>query len=571
MITFANYNETTKNINWNVLPEILKRTHKELIPPAQAGEYNTDKDVKRVVDNYISKLNAAVAALPLKPQKQKSIVEKPKPKKIIVTPAAKPTKENQSKLVERVDDEITLIKRYLRCHNKNKTKAYLLNILKAVQKAILERRVNKKSMYAAEIMQIQDSLIGVVQERANSFDVTINNKRLERYTEIAESVAPMLSVSLLKRYVNLQEQPGVREKAKRLKHDIERAFELQKITSSDKYYHQVRHALRNIERSPNSPYISSTQLTGIKELWDNAKIIPSGVSGTRSYYDKNIIKSLKQWGFHKYFDLVEPKQIKQKHEVYALDLRDGSDFLIDSHHNLQQLINSYDFAFGIEKTNKSKSGLGFIPTIVAAAAGGMVQAITHKALNGDDEVMSIDQAKNAKFEEIGLTGEFLKLIGRACKPISIFIYGYGGSGKSGLTLKLAETFNKLGNKVLYIAGEQFGTPTFTELVQQTNISGNADFKIVKKLGTLDLNDFDLIVIDSKESLNIHKSKDFKELKDAYPDKSFIITSQATKSGDYAGDGKWYNEMDTFIYCENGKASTTGEKNRWGGKAEIKLF
>lgn len=92
-----------------------------------------------------------------------------------------------------------------------------------------------------------------------------------------------------------------------------------------------------------------------------------------------------------------------------------------------------------------------------------------------------------------------------------------------------------------------------------------------KLGTLDLNDFDLIVIDSKESLDIHKSKDFKDLKAAYPSKNFIITSQSTKSGDYAGDGKWYNEMDTFIYCKDGKASTIDEKNRWGGSGELKMF
>lgn len=455
--------------------------------------FMASSEAQKAADYILNTPQKQPSSATTKPKKQDmpKVIENPKPKKVILTPTTKPSKIFSSKLVERVDDEITLIKRYLRCHNKNKTKAQLLNILKAVQKAILERRVNKKSMYGTEIMQIQDSLIGIIQERETSFDVTIDSKRLERYMEIAESVAPMVSISLLKRYVNLQEQPGVKEKAKRLKHDIERAFELQKITSSDKYYSQVCHALRNIERSPNSPYISSTQLTGIKELWEGTK---------------------------------------------------------------------------------GKKGLGFIPTIVAAAAGGMVQAITNKALNGtDDGVMSIEQAKNAKFEEIGFTGEFLKLIGRACKPLSLFLYGYGGSGKSGLALKLSEAFNKLGNKVLYIAGEQYGTPTFTELLKATDISGNENFKIVRELGRLDLADFDLIVIDSKESLGLYKSKDFENLRASYPDKNFIITSQATKSGDYSGDGKWYNVMDTFVFCENGKASTIGEKNRWGGKAEIQLF
>ena len=103
------------------------------------------------------------------------------------------------------------------------------------------------------------------------------------------------------------------------------------------------------------------------------------------------------------------------------------------------------------------------------------------------------------------------------------------------------------------------------------IVGSDSFKIVRSLNSLPIANYKVIVIDSKDSVGLTRSSDFKELRNTYPDKIWIITSQGTKAGDFTGDEKWRNEVDTLIYCERGVASTINEKNRWGGKAEIKLF
>lgn len=186
------------------------------------------------------------------------------------------------------------------------------------------------------------------------------------------------------------------------------------------------------------------------------------------------------------------------------------------------------------------------------------------------KIMSLAQAKTAEYQTIGLQDVWLNVIGDACFPIHVMVYGEGGSGKTSCILKLSEYFNSLGHRILYVAGEQFDTPTFTELVTRLNIQGNDDFKIVKDLNTLDLKEFDFVVIDSKDSIGISVD-DFRQLKNLYPKQSFIISSQGTKTGDFTGPGQWRNEVDTMIFCEDGVARTDQDKNRWGGKGEIRLF
>lgn len=488
MIKFTNYNQETQNIDWTKHPAILHKAHKELMPLAQEGAYNGDADVKRVVDAHIAILNAALSEKKEKPKVPIPVL----PQKRAVKTTTKPKNETKkSNEVERISDEVVLIKRYVNFNGKECSKAGVINLLKAVQKAILEKRVSKTSRYGAEIMQIQGSLISLANDKATTFKINFSDSLLKQYHQIVNNTSPMASIALLKRYITLLGKKDIKDKVKRLKSDFQRAFDKDIVTRQDKYFSQFNYAFENMKQHLQGRSevlsITKTELTGFK-------------------------------------------------------------------------------------------GLGFIPQMIAVIAGGAAQALTYhhlsknKALSGtDDEVMSVEDAKNETFKEIGLTGDLRKLIGAACIPTSLFIYGNGGSGKSSLSLKLADDLHNKAMSILYIAGEQFGTPTFKELLKKTNVAGGDNFKIVKTLTALPISDYDVIVIDSKESVNMDNSQDFKALRDMYPDKIYIITSQGTKSGNFRGDEKWKNEVDTMIYCEKGIASTLEQKNRWGGKAEIKLF
>lgn len=660
MVTFTNYETATKKIDWSVLPEVLKRTHNELIPDAKKGAYENDADVKRVVDSYIAKLNAELVKNPkakgdtngpkkhertytdfegdvtsaiekllnvtrsdaqgiVEAQnfymqqswtkglsvketaeliKSKSKVEKPKKKE-------QTTSKKSAKPVERIDDEITLIKRFIGLNGKTKTRDQVMNVLRAVQKAMLEKRVNKNSLYAAEVDQIQLSLIGVVNTPAKTYELKIDPKRLERYKEISESVEKMVSIGLLKRYVGLEGRTGVGvyEKGQRLRNDILRAISTGKVAKTDKYYSQLLHAERNIERSPRSPYVSTVQLNGFKELWTGAKNMATKVasgakkiaSGTKKAYrvvkasGKAAIDAGKKEhqkvssGIKKLTEGAKAIFTKKDDPRYSARVRILKYFPDDNTYKAIFLtvpsgsgwsVGEEDFLQAKHLIPGTKENLGFIPEMIAAAAGALVQKGAKAAMNKNKPlsgVMDLDQLKDQQFEKIGLLGEWKKLIGDACKPTSIFIYGPGGSGKSTVSFRLCEVLNNLGNKILYVAGEQFGTPALKELLTRLNLNVDKEsFLIVKDIHQLNPADFDFVVLDSKDACGFKHSDQFEAFKNKYPKQSFIITSEGLKNKSFKGDEAWRNKVDTMIYCEGYVAKTDQDKNRWGGSGQMKL-
>lgn len=204
------------------------------------------------------------------------------------------------------------------------------------------------------------------------------------------------------------------------------------------------------------------------------------------------------------------------------------------------------------------------------AYGDQVKKKTPEAKQSLGGTMSVTDAMNSKFDLLGLDGQYLKMIGEACKPTSFFMYGPGGSGKSTFTLKFAYYLAQKGNRIAYVAGEQFATPVFTKMLQRQKITDLKNFVIAKDLKSINPGEFDVIVIDSKDSLDIDHLQ-FQQLQEKYPKQSWAILSQATKDGGFTGSEKWRNLVDTMIYCEAGIAQTGVDKNRWGGKGEIKVF
>ena len=150
------------------------------------------------------------------------------------------------------------------------------------------------------------------------------------------------------------------------------------------------------------------------------------------------------------------------------------------------------------------------------------------------------------------------------------MYGIGGSGKSSFVLLFSQYLASLGYKILYVAGEQFGTPTFKELLTRLNITAKDNFKIVDSLQRLNPKDFDFVVLDSKDNVGVELPA-FRELKKKCPGQSFIILSQATKAGNFTGSEKWRNEVDVMLLAENGVIKSGQDKNRWGGAGEMKVF
>ena len=88
--------------------------------------------------------------------------------------------------------------------------------------------------------------------------------------------------------------------------------------------------------------------------------------------------------------------------------------------------------------------------------------------------------------------------------------------------------------------------------------------------TLNPADFDFVVLDTKDSLDID-TQEFLELKGRYKQQSFIIVSHGIKGGDFKGKEQWRNIVDVMIQGEQGVIRTGQDKNRWGGAGEMLIF
>ncbi|MBI5541241.1 MAG: ATP-binding protein [Bacteroidia bacterium] len=275
MITTSNYIEQTRNIDFDNLPAALKNGDK-LTKGAATNNwsaYNSNENIKRVVDAYIQKLNEYLKKNP--PEKPKAVKsektkdeskKKPEPN-VKKTESKKVEPEQEPEGVEKILPEVGFIKRYVGMHGKEKTQDEILRFLNSLQKAILEKRIRKTSVYAKEIENIQNQLIKCYEKMGDSIKITIDNKTIARYNEIAHSQKTMLSVTYIRQYINLHGKKDVKEKAKLLMAKMKKAVENNKVNKADPYADRLNKLYNSlndyIENKTTSPVINKSELNGL--------------------------------------------------------------------------------------------------------------------------------------------------------------------------------------------------------------------------------------------------------------------------------------------------------------------
>lgn len=285
MLNTKNYFDKVQQLNWEELPEALAKGHKLVEGAAQNNwaAYNTNENIKRVVEAYFQKLSDYLSKNPMpsggsKPSapskslpKATGPLRKPKSETPKAPAPKKPEPEDEADFettpVEYIDSDVQFIRRYAAMHGKVKSQAQILNLLHSLQKAILERRIRKDSIYAKEIELMQTQLIKCYEQMDEMIEVKIDSKNLKRYLEIANSQEGMLSITLLKAYVSLNGKKDVRDRAERLLNRMRKAVTSGKVTKSDKYADRLNEAFVTIKTylDSKSAYlnINKAQLNGL--------------------------------------------------------------------------------------------------------------------------------------------------------------------------------------------------------------------------------------------------------------------------------------------------------------------
>ncbi len=182
-------------------------------------------------------------------------------------PDEQPSKQDNSLSVEKLDLEVSFIKRYVGLHGKTKEKAQILNLLNSLQKAIIEKRIRKTSAYASEIKNIQQQLIKCYNQMGNTIKVSLDENTLEKYSQIAHSQKTMLAVTYIKQYIGIHGKKDVKDKAKSLLSRINKAIEIGKIPETCPYWNDIQEIKSSLEgyvgNKSKTPIISETTLNGI--------------------------------------------------------------------------------------------------------------------------------------------------------------------------------------------------------------------------------------------------------------------------------------------------------------------
>lgn len=272
MIATNNYFNQVENISFSQLPDAFKKGHEFLVKATNNGNnwepYQASPTIKKTIDIYLARLNEFVNANKEAERKQKKqekqtqsdheIIQEALRRQGLVDESGRQIKKQatskkevahstQPLMVERMPEELRFIKRYTNLNGKTKTKDDILRFINALQKAIVEKRIRKTSPYAEQIKHVQERLIDVYNTMKSKIKLELKPETYELFKELVSGEKVMVSIGFIKRYISMNGKTGMKEKAKQLLIQINRAMDKGKITDNDPYIVEIHGLKKNLK------------------------------------------------------------------------------------------------------------------------------------------------------------------------------------------------------------------------------------------------------------------------------------------------------------------------------------
>jgi hypothetical protein len=280
MFTKDNYYSKTGSIDFSQLPEALRKGHEFVSKTTNNGadwkNYHASDTVKNVINTYFEKLGDYLrrdkklvsnkATKEEQQQTKREIMEEAMHRQGITSKKKTKTKgqpkesADKPSMVERIPEEIRFIKRFVNLQGKTKEREELLRFINTLQKAIVEKKVRKSSPHAEQIKFIQDSLVDTYNAMGKKVQITIKQATYESLKKIANGEKVMTSVNIIKRYINMNEKPGMKQKAKYLLAQLNRAIVKKNIANSDPYSREIAEIKSNLEEFISNKSIKALQI-----------------------------------------------------------------------------------------------------------------------------------------------------------------------------------------------------------------------------------------------------------------------------------------------------------------------
>ncbi len=273
-----------------VLPASLKEGHEFVVLATNDGAnwtaYRTEAEIKETIDLYFSKLSEW--------KTERNRTKRAKNVEQSIEKEGKNQGSNKSKpqpppkkQVESHSLEYKFIQRYVRLHDKVKTANSIRLFIRAMQLAITEKQITKASPLKDEINYIQKQLVEIYESMKDEQKIVIPADDLNKFLGLIGKEEQMLSVRLIKSYINLQGKTIEKVKAKNLYNRIVAAINKKRLTEKDKYYSKIETIMKSLKELATGKKesgvlkISKAELNGLNGVLDGCGC-SDGLAGTPS-------------------------------------------------------------------------------------------------------------------------------------------------------------------------------------------------------------------------------------------------------------------------------------------------
>jgi hypothetical protein len=261
MITTNNYFQKIADIKISSLPEPLQKGSEFVEKATKMGNdwstYETSETIKKTIDTYLNKLNEVLAKRSPAASSAEPVKQQPHKKKVKATEA---TNDHMPALVERIPDELRFIRRFVNLNGKTKAKDDILRFINSLQKAIVEKRIRKTSDYAEQIRFIQGRLIEVYNTMKGKIKIELKPETFDSLKQLTGEEKIMPSINFIKRYIGMNGKPGMKDKARKLLEQINRAYDKGRITDSDPYIVEIHELKKNLKAFTGNKSITSLEI-----------------------------------------------------------------------------------------------------------------------------------------------------------------------------------------------------------------------------------------------------------------------------------------------------------------------
>lgn len=163
--------------------------------------------------------------------------------------------DTNANLVERVSEDVALIKEIVRWNGKEKTFSAIRKYLAKLHKAYLEQRVTSQSPYVDQVRIIErqlERLLGQMKPGQTAV-IAFSESTANELVKVAGVERQFPTVGFLAKYINMQRGEITREAARNLYNTISKSMERGDFTESDPYFPRINTIMGALASFANDP------------------------------------------------------------------------------------------------------------------------------------------------------------------------------------------------------------------------------------------------------------------------------------------------------------------------------